>query len=285
MPRGRGARRSTRISRDRRGDQVDDDVGRAREELVLDHLDVVDHGRDRRRLVDDADVGEHAPFEVEEAVALAEADAVERHRRGAGDHEVEAAARSAISASVIGRPKCSSPSSQAAKSSCPLGTIAGLEQAEAAIDAVGRDHHRLAGEQHAPAEVDQAVVRRDEGVARRSRRRARATSRSVASSEPTKSGMTSAKLRWKRESGSATSLQPRPDLLPDDLGARSCPSLPPETIVSDCSMSETMVSYARERVTHKIRGVSLGLLITRRTSDRTTWRRGWRFGSRTGSRR
>ena len=53
----------------------------------------MDDGGDRSRLVDDADVGEHAPFEVEEAVALAEADAVERHRRSAGDHEVEPAAR------------------------------------------------------------------------------------------------------------------------------------------------------------------------------------------------
>ena len=92
--------------------------------MVLDNLNVVDDRDDRRRLVDDADIGEHAPFEIEEAVALAEAHAVGETAEAPVTKESKRP-RPATSDRVIGLPKCSSPSSQAANSSWPAGTIDG----------------------------------------------------------------------------------------------------------------------------------------------------------------
>ncbi len=84
-------------------------------ERFLEHLNVVDEGRDEGRFVGgDPEVGEHAPFEIEEAVALAEAKAVDGNGGRTRRHEIEAAAGRDSRTAGIGRPKCSRPSSQPA---------------------------------------------------------------------------------------------------------------------------------------------------------------------------
>ena len=163
-PRGRAARRPTSCSRvgvAMKSTRMSVSLGVS---ALLDHLAVV-HDRDhRRRLVGEAEVGEHAPFEVEEAVALAEADPVDRHGRGAGHHEVEAAARGDLRE----RDRPAEMLHAVEPGGVELGARrhhAGLHQQEAAVDAVGRHHERHARRDHPPPQVDEAVVGRDEGEA------------------------------------------------------------------------------------------------------------------------
>lgn len=147
-----------------RGDQVDEDVGGGGRQRLLDHLAVVNDGRDRRCLVGEAEVGEHPPFEVEEAVALAEADAVDRDGGGAGHHEVEPPAPGDLGQ----RDRPGEMLHAVEPGGVELGAgrhHAGLHQQEAAVDAIGRHHEGLALGDQPTAQADKAIVRGDEGEA------------------------------------------------------------------------------------------------------------------------
>ncbi len=88
-----------------------------------------------------------------------------------------------------------------------------LQEIEAAVDAIGGDHHRLAVGQHARAQGRKAVVGGDEGVAGGSIgvRLDEARGRGIAAFEV---GMTSAKLKSKRGNPAARrrAASPRPSL-------------------------------------------------------------------------
>ncbi|MNU84003.1 hypothetical protein D3C71_737150 [compost metagenome] len=169
--------------------------------------------RDRRLFVDKAQIGEHAPFEIEKRMALAETDAVLRHRRCAGGEKVETADRGQFL--EIDR------AGEMFHAVEPCGKGGGIRRnharrhvEKAALHVVGRHDKTLALDDQAAAQLDHGVVGRDESELRTGKgRKRRDAVRRLLDTFEIRNEFTEAQV--KARVGASDSLEAIPNSLPN----------------------------------------------------------------------